>query len=398
MIDPPSPLPPWLDRSAREWPRLTDGSRPRGRWKTQPEDFVVEEIPAYEPSGQGEHLFLWIEKVDVAAEQLTRHLAQTLGISTGEIGVAGLKDRRAVTRQYVSVPVRVADRLAGVTSDRIRVLRATPHGNKLKTGHLRGNRFEILIRPAAADIPVDEAPFQHLTRLAQEGFPNYFGDQRFGQDHETLLLGWELLQGRRSPRSIPPSRRRFLLRLALSAVQSALFNQALASRLTDELLRRALLGDVMEVTASGGKFVVTDSEREQPRLEAGEIVVTGPLFGPKMRQPTDAVAEREAELLRQAELQLDQFSRFGDLLSGTRRPYVVIPQEVAGTCTAEGWRLQFTLPSGSYATVLLAELFSIEVEDRFGESQSTSTSSASASEGDTHQPETPHSDEPIGEV
>src|SRR5690606_12839938 len=122
-------------------PRLTnDLLGIQGLLKTLPEDFVVEEIPAYEPGGEGEHLFLWVEKRDVPADGLIRHLAQTLGVPRDEIGTAGLKDRRAVTRQFVSVPARAIDRIEAAGSESIRILAATRHGNKLRSGHLRGNR------------------------------------------------------------------------------------------------------------------------------------------------------------------------------------------------------------------------------------------------------------------
>src|SRR5437867_941861 len=122
-----------------------------GRIKEQIEDFEVEEIPAYEPSGQGDHLYLWIEKRDVGAEFLVRELAKRLGIRAGEIGAAGLKDRRAVTRQWVCVPAAVEDRLTQVDGGGIRVLNVTRHTNKLRPGHLRGNRFRVLIRGASSD-------------------------------------------------------------------------------------------------------------------------------------------------------------------------------------------------------------------------------------------------------
>ena len=126
----------------RDLPYLTaDLPGVSGRLKETPEDFLVEEIPAYEPSGEGEHLFLWIEKRDVAADQLVRHLARSLEVSRDDIGVAGLKDKRGVTRQFVSVPARAADRLEAANAEEVHVLSATRHTNKLRTGHLKGNRF-----------------------------------------------------------------------------------------------------------------------------------------------------------------------------------------------------------------------------------------------------------------
>ena len=138
---------PQSEFSAVSWPLLTaDLPGITGTLKARPEDFVVEEIPAYPPCGDGEHLFLWIEKSGVSADELTRHLSRALDISPRELGIAGLKDKHAVTRQFVSVPRRMEDRLHAIDTERIRLLAATPHANKLRTGHLRGNRFQILVR------------------------------------------------------------------------------------------------------------------------------------------------------------------------------------------------------------------------------------------------------------
>lgn len=326
---------------------------------------MVEEIPAYIPSGDGEHLYLWIEKRDFPAERLLRHVARSLEISQSDIGCAGMKDRRAVTRQWLSIPAKALDRIPLLESDRVSVLDQRRHGNKLRTGHLAGNRFTILVRTlgnSGADNELDAASVLEtlqpaLARLRQLGFANYFGDQRFGRDGETLLLGYDLLAGRKTPRDIPYSRRKFLLKLALSSVQSDLFNQTLAARINDLLIATVLPGDVMEVVASGGKFIVDDVAAEEARCAAGETALTGPMFGLKMKQPTGEPALREARILEQSGLTLDSFGGFGDLLSGTRRRYLIRPGELTATAEAAGIRLQFTLPAGVYATTLVDELF-----------------------------------------
>ncbi|HET6425943.1 MAG TPA: tRNA pseudouridine(13) synthase TruD [Planctomycetaceae bacterium] len=350
-----------------------------GLLKVSPEDFVVEELPAYDPGGAGEHLFLWIEKRDVAAEQLTQHVAKRLEIAARDIGVAGMKDRRAVTRQWISVPAKCRERLAELPTPSIQVLRAELHGNKLRTGHLRGNRFDLRLRDVrVADDGENIAAFsRHVAEVVgAKGFPNYFGEQRFGRDGETWRLGLDLLTRKKTARDIPYSRRRFLFRLALSAVQSDLFNQTLAARLRDGLLDIVLKGDVMEVVPSGGKFVVEDAAAEQSRFDVGEVVTTGPMFGPKMRQPTDEPAAREAAILEAAGLTPEAFHGFGDELSGTRRPYLVRPGELV--CTVEEpttLRLQFTLPAGVYATTMLREWgrFELPMFSRAGGDNSAET-------------------------
>ncbi|HUG89317.1 MAG TPA: tRNA pseudouridine(13) synthase TruD [Planctomycetaceae bacterium] len=329
-----------------------------GILKQAPEDFEVEELPAYEPCGEGEHLFLWVEKRDVSAERLVAHVARAAGIGRQDVGVAGLKDRRAVTRQYVSIPARCSDQVAAIETEGIRVLRTAWHRNKLRTGHLKGNRFRVLVSDVAAD--ADERSASIALRLRSHGFANYFGEQRFGSDGDTASLGFDLLSGRKTPRDLPASRRRFLLRLALSAAQSALFNEALADRLDAGHWDRVEPGDVMQVVATGGLFIVEDAGREQPRFDAGETVPTGPMFGPKMMQPSGEPGAREQRLLEASGLAPDAFDRYARLTAGARRPLAVRPQELSIEREAAGLRLQFVLPPGAYATVLLREFCKVD--------------------------------------
>ncbi|MGE3999135.1 MAG: tRNA pseudouridine(13) synthase TruD, partial [Planctomycetaceae bacterium] len=297
-------------------------------------------------------------KRDLSAEMLTQHVARLLGIGRSDVGVAGLKDRRAVTRQYISVPASCEDRIAAVESPLVRVLHSARHGNKLKTGHLRGNRFDVLIREACADAPSRAAAIAEIIR--RSGFPNYYGDQRFGHDNETLAWGLDLLTGRKSEWDIPRSRRRFLLRLSLSAVQSAIFNEVLSRRITDGLLESVLPGDVMQVRASGGPFVVEDVPREQERFERGETVISGPMYGLKMRHPTGKAAERELAALATFGLTPGSFAARRKLLPGTRRPLLAIAQGLQVQADKQGLRCGFDLARGVYATVLLREFMKNE--------------------------------------
>jgi len=324
-----------------------------GTIKKTPDDFDVEEIPAYEPAGAGEHLFLWIEKRDRSAADLVHHVSQTLGIASHQVGTAGLKDRQAVTRQYVSVPAAHTAHVDRLNSDCYRVLASRLHSNKLKTGHLRGNRFSILVRDVAETS--DNRLRMIADRVEQLGFPNFYGNQRFGSGGETLKLGFDLLKQRRSRRDLPRRQQKFLTRLALSAAQSWMFNQALAQRLLEGTLHRVLAGDVMQVAASGGCFVADDVDTEQRRFESRETVITGPIFGPKMKRPTGEVASQEAKVQSDQELTGEEFRLFGKLTLGTRRPYLVWPSEFNVVQESDGVRFRFALPSGVYATTLLRE-------------------------------------------
>jgi len=323
-----------------------------GRIKVEPPDFDVEEIPAYEPAGSGEHLFLWVEKTDLGAEYFIRQVARRLGIANGEVGTAGLKDRRAVTRQWVSVPAGCEPVISKLDGDGIRVLRVSRHTNKLKPGHLRGNRFRILVRDANAS--VDPEPI--LNRIRAEGLPNSYGPQRFGRDGETAALGLSLLKG--EPVKV---RNPFLRKLALSAAQSHFFNDYLGRRMADGLLRTVLAGDVMAKWPAGGMFTAEDVPAEQSRFDRRETVTAGPMFGRKTFPAKAAAAEREEAILATAGLSRASFAGFGKLVQGTRRHNLVYIDDLSAIWEASGLRLTFTLPAGSYATVLLREVMKTEV-------------------------------------
>jgi len=336
-----------------------------GRIKSTPEDFDVEEIPAYEPCGAGDFLYLWVEKRGLGAEYFTRQIAHRLGIAAGEVGTAGLKDRHAVTRQWVSVPAAAEPRLSQLEGDGIRVLRVGRHGNKLRPGHLRGNRFRIVIRDLARDVDVPSAVAAIVRRIREQGLPNFYGAQRFGHDGETLHLGLALLNDQPAPAGAdgrrPNFRNPFLRKLALSAVQSALFNHYLASRLPDGLLRRVLCGDVMAKWPFGGMFVAEEVAAEQARFDRREIVSAGPIFGRKTFPARHEAAEREAAVLAEAGLSPASFARFGKLLLGTRRHNVVYIDDLVADVQLETVQLTFTLPAGSYATVLLCEVMKTQL-------------------------------------
>jgi tRNA pseudouridine13 synthase len=269
--------------------------------------------------------------------------------------MAGLKDRRAVTRQWVSVPAAAETRLDHVGGDGIRLLGVSRHGNKLRAGHLRGNRFRIRIRAVDSTATTRLPPI--LNQIARHGLTNFYGEQRFGRDGETLELGLRLLRGD-TPRKVT----RFLRKLALSAVQSALFNHYLSQRLGDGLMHQVLLGDVMAKWPVGGLFRAEDLAVEQPRFDGRETVPAGPIFGRKMFPAAQIAAEREAQALKDAGLTKESFAGFGKLLQGTRRHNLVYLDHLRGQVEGNDAILEFALPAGSYATVLLREVMKTNFE------------------------------------
>jgi tRNA pseudouridine13 synthase len=320
-----------------------------GAFKLSPEDFEVEELPAYLPSGEGEHLFLWVEKRGRDTRELVRALAQAAGVPEGEVGAAGMKDRQAVTRQWLSVPARTEAKLAGFALEGVRVLHQARHGNKLRTGHLRGNRFRLRLR----DVRDAGAARESFAQLVARGLPNYFGEQRFGRAGDNAEQGRKLLLGERLARR--PDR--FQRKLYLSAFQSRLFNAALAQRLQAGTFAAALLGDVLRKEETGGLFVCEAPEVDGPRVAAFEVSPAGPIFGPKMTRAAHAVAEAEAALLAAEGVSMDDLKqRGGGETEGSRRAYRVRLGAPALEPEGGDFWLTFELPRGSYATEVLHEL------------------------------------------
>jgi tRNA pseudouridine13 synthase len=328
------------------------------RIRSEPEDFVVDEIPLYPPSGEGDHSFVRIEKRGLTTEAVARALARHAGVRPRDVGYAGRKDRVAVTRQWFSLPGVAPERLCGFGAEGFRVLEAARHRHKLRTGHLAGNRFEIVVRELQP-LALAAAP-ERLEVLVRRGMPNRFGAQRFGRDGANPERARALLGSASVPTAAPRPRLhdRRASRFLLSALQAELFNAVLAARTLP--LDSVEAGDVAVVHASGGLFVVEQPEDEAPRAARFEISATGPIFGSRAVEPRGAPARREAEQRAGLGIPPDAELRppRGIRLRGARRPLRVRPEEVAcEPIAADSLRLRFRLPPGSYATVLIEELF-----------------------------------------
>jgi tRNA pseudouridine13 synthase len=225
----------------------------------------------------------------------------------------------------------------------------------MRTGHLRANKFSVRIR----DVANVEAAKRSLELLQVNGVPNYFGEQRFGQTQDTAALGRKLVLGQRLART--PSR--FLRKLYFSAYQSLLFNRALANRVTEKTIGRALPGDVLRKADTGGLFVCEEPSVDQPRVDAFLISPAGPIFGKKMAQAASTVADMEAHLLADEGITLKDFERGRGEALGTRRPYRVPFQPTRASWGERDLVLDFELPKGSYATVLLREIMKSDPGD-----------------------------------
>jgi len=313
-------------------------------------DFVVEELPAYEPSGAGDHLYVLLEKRGMNTRDAALAIARTARVPERDIGYAGMKDRHGVTTQWLSVPARATAPETWELPPELRIVKASRHNNKLRTGHLRGNRFRIgLVGTASGSAAHARAVFE---RLAERGHENYFGPQRFGRNGRNVADAVAWLDG---SAPLPRGRERFLSKLYASALQSEIFNRYTTRRLT--LGReRLLLGEVVRLNGAGASFVVENLEREMPRLDSGDLVLTGPMPGPKMRAAQADAQKLEADVLTELGLSETALGELGRQAPGTRRDLLVKPGAWSVTEEPDRLRLAFELPSGSYATVLVREL------------------------------------------
>jgi tRNA pseudouridine13 synthase len=317
----------------------------RGRIKVAPEDFVVIETLGFEPEGQGEHDLLLIEKRGVNTEWLARQLARYAGVAPVAIGYAGLKDRHAVTRQHFSVqlPGRTID-WGNLAIQGVRVLHRTRHSRKLQRGALKGNRFELRVRGIAGD---RERASRQLAAIARAGFPNRFGEQRFGHDEGNLDLARRLFAGARLKRS----ERGF----AISAARSAIFNAVLDARVGDGSWNQPRDGDLMQLDGRSAFFGPIEADAVLTgRCERGEIHPTGPLWGAGPPATAGEVRALEIELAA-------QFEGFSEGLVAVgaeheRRALRAMARELAWSFEGDDLLLSFRLPAGAYATALLAEV------------------------------------------
>jgi len=385
-----------------------------GRIKGRPDDFRVEEVPLYEASGQGTHTYVCIDKTGLSTLRAVREIARALGEPHRNVGYAGMKDANATTRQILSIEHVPTERIEKLEVPGIRVLWVRRHGNKLRLGHLRGNRFAIRLRDVDAGRLGEVREL--LGVLAQRGVPNYFGEQRVGARGDTWQIGrammkqdWveavSLMLGRPSeydrgevlrarqlfdegryeeaakawPYPFPDARRACLTmartagshkraffgvdktvkRLYLSAFQSYLFNQVVAARI--QSLHRLMTGDLAYRHANGAVFRVADAAAEQPRADTFEISPSGPLFGYRMTEPEGEPGEIESRLLAAEGLHPADFRVPGaHKIKGARRPLRFQPRE----CEVDAGRddggdyfeLRFFLEPGCYATSVLREI------------------------------------------
>jgi tRNA pseudouridine13 synthase len=384
--------------------------------KTRIEDFFVEELPVCQPSGQGTHVYILIERRGISTIDALGTIARALEIRRLDIGYAGQKDARAVARQWISIEHVKIEKLQGLDIPKVKMLEFARHGNKLKTGQLAGNRFVIRLRKF--ERPMREAEKiakDVLEILGKRGVPNFYGAQRFGNRSDSHLLGLAIVKGKTDefvdlflgrpddnelpafsearglyekgdykgafkkwPYSFADQRRAMktlietdgnkrkaynvvgkdLKKFFVSAFQSELFNQVLEARMPD--IDKLLTGDMVYKHINGAMFKVEDVAVEQPRCEAFEISPTGPLPGGRMAALTGPAGEIENRILAKTQLEKKDLEQLGNYVRGGRRPLRFGPRNWAVSSGTDDLgqylELKFELDSGSYATTLLREI------------------------------------------
>lgn len=411
-----------LSVTQSELPYLTgDFSAIPGKMRAHHEDFVVEEIPLYQPCGKGTHVYFGVRKAGMTTFKAIRAIAEGLGVLPRQVGYAGLKDSRAVTTQTMSLEHVGESRVRGLNIRDIEILWTHRHNNKLKIGHLAGNRFALRIRHCPKSQLGNVQAI--LDILKRRGVPNYFGPQRFGlkgdswrigsalirrdwesalgaflgcpapqesgrvrmarehydnQDYEGSLRQWPhpfrderialkaLLKTKGNHKRAAFGMDKTLKRLFLSAYQSYIFNIVLAERVgrIDQLET----GDLAYLHHNGAVFMVTDVAAEQPRCDNFEISATGPLFGYRMSSCDGEPSRREAQILAGEALSLEDF-RAPDAhkLKGGRRPlrFPLSELQLTDGHDASDYyiQLEFTLPAGCYATAVIREILKTDQLD-----------------------------------
>jgi tRNA pseudouridine13 synthase len=323
-----------------------------GRLRVLPEDFVVEEQLGFEPDGGVAHILLSVEKTDANTLYVGRALARLAGVRAADVGFAGLKDRRAVARQWFSVPAGCPlDEWRTVEGQGFRVLDARSHSRKLKRGALAGNRFRIVVRELAGD--VDSLP-SRLQQLAVGGVPNCFGPQRFGSDAANLSRVGEWLSSGQLPRD--RDARGFLF----SAARSLAFNAVLAARVARGSWNRLIPGEVVNLAGSGSVFLAEAvDETLAERCKAQDVHPTGPLPGSGGLQPLAEAAAVESAALEALESVVTGLREAG--IEASRRPLRLLVTDLQWSVEGDVLNVSFALSRGAFATAVLREVVVCDV-------------------------------------
>lgn len=313
------------------------------------EDFSVDEVPLYPACGNGDHFYVRLRKQKLTTPELLQIVSRLSGVKERDIGCAGMKDKHAITTQWLSLPGNCPEPTEWALPPGVELLEHTRHTNKLRTGHLFGNRFKLRL------IGMKTAALAHAdaiaARLQREGLPNYFGAQRFGIQGRNLSSALHLLKNARPGQQHAG---RFYSKFNPSVIQSELFNHYTRERL---LLGRDQIfaGETVRLEGSPKTFLVEDASAERARLVAGDLHLTGPIFGSSSRMPIGRAGELLRASLQALNLSEEDIKGFGRDARGSVRDLIVPLTDLTLTHEESALGLEFSLPAGSYATQLIRE-------------------------------------------
>lgn len=317
----------------------------RGFIKASPQDFEVEEVLGFKLTGVGEHLYLLVEKSDMNTQDLVKYLSSRLMIHPKHISYAGLKDKQAVTRQWISVKTAENVDIRGLKSSKVSVLEAHRHPGKLKRGAHQANRFKIIVRNISSAQNIEQA----LIRIQQQGVPNYFGEQRFGRAGKNIDKARALFAGKISVD-------RQLRGLYLSAARSFLFNEVLSERVKQNSWATGMSGEILMLDGSNSFFKTSELDDQlHARLAEFDIHPSAPLWGRGTLCSSQEACELESGILAKHPDLTRGLEAFG--LRQQRRSTRLIPINLEYTWLDEvNLELRFQLVKGAYATSVLREL------------------------------------------
>jgi tRNA pseudouridine13 synthase len=320
----------------------------QAKLKSQPADFIVEEQIAFDLTGQGEHLWVWLEKQGENTDWAAQQLAKWAGIKLRDVGYAGLKDRHGITRQWFSLtmPGKADPKPEDFAFDTMRILKTIRHQRKLQTGGLSGNRFTLTLRDIVGQ--PDEIE-QKLNIIQAQGVPNYFGEQRFGHNEQNLVMAQRLFDGELT--RLKPAQRS----LYISAARSYLFNLNLAERIRQGNWNNALPGDVFQLEGSNKWFVDDASPTLAQRVEECDIHPTGVLAGVGELDSDHQTKQLEQTLLSHYPSWLNGLAELG--LKQDRRALRLMVNDMAWHWPmSDQLVVRFNLRAGAYATVVIREI------------------------------------------
>ncbi|GAA5218415.1 tRNA pseudouridine(13) synthase TruD [Corallincola platygyrae] len=319
-----------------------------GQLKKQPEDFFVDEVMGFEPSGEGEHLWLQVRKRDANTADVIKSLSGRLGVSPKVIGHSGLKDRWAVTQQWLSVqlPGQDAPDMLGELSPGVEVIAQTRHHKKLRPGTHAANCFEIRLR----ELTQPEECVERLENIIETGVPNYFGEQRFGREGKNLSLAQSLFAGKRIKSRNQKS-------MAISSARSFLFNRVASERVAQGL--KPLDGESLMLSGSRSFFTAEQIDGEiSERLANADVLLSAPLWGRGELPSIGSAGEIERASLVGCESLMEGLE--GQGLKQERRPLILRPESLSWQVEGNEILLKFSLPTGSFATAVVRELIQIQ--------------------------------------